>query len=110
MTPVITFQFGLVQLFNINVYLNVKSRMEKGFFKLPDCKFTGFWLSVAWFSENGSLKNKDKLAILKCAESSKFILKANQSVNVLCYTDQEINYKYVCALVEPTEGSCYVEM
>jgi len=55
-------------------------------------------------------KNKDKLAILKCAESSKFILKANQSVNVLCYTDQEINYKYVCALVEPTEGSCYVEM
>ena len=77
MTPVIPFKFYLVQIFNIHFYLVVKSRMEKGFFKLPDCKFPGFWLSDAWFSEKGSLKNKDKLAILKCAESSKFILRAN---------------------------------
>jgi len=49
-------------------------------------------------------KNKDKLAVLCCVESQKFVFKANQSVKVQCQIDHEIMYKPVCAIVQPTES------
>jgi len=51
------------------------------------------------------------LAVLRCAESQRFVLKANQSVTVQCHTDHDdLMYKPVCAIVQSWSIPSFVEI
>ena len=43
-------------------------------------------------------KNKDTLALLKTSENRNIILGSNQSIDIRCQTDNEINYLATCAI------------
>ena len=50
-------------------------------------------------------RNKDRLAIVRSAQNSNIILGPNETINILGYTDKEIDHHQTCAILQETEES-----
>ena len=50
-------------------------------------------------------KNKDRLAVVRSAHKSNIILGPNETINVVGYTDKEVNHEQTCAMIHETEES-----
>ena len=55
-------------------------------------------------------KNMNRLAIIRCASAQKIILKPNQSLEVIGYTDKEMNYPKTTAIIQESDQSQLPEL
>ena len=50
-------------------------------------------------------RNKNRLAIIGCAETTRITIGPNQSVNIKGYLDKELEYNSTCAIIQECQDS-----
>ena len=50
-------------------------------------------------------RNKNRLAIIRCAETTRITIGPNQSVNIKGYLDKELEYNSTCAIIQECQDS-----
>ena len=50
-------------------------------------------------------KNKNRVALVRCAEAEKIVLYPNETRDIVCHTDKELEYAHSYAIIHETENS-----
>ena len=93
-------------MFLMNFLISCKTDLGDNFLQTSNLH-TPWYLAFRCIvvSEKELKRNKQRLAIIRSAESENVSIPANSTVTLRCITSKELNYHQTCAMLVPTEKS-----